>query len=307
MGNVTKELKNLKNRGFTIAKIKYEKIKSSKTRKHRVLWKDLEDTWLSRESNNRLDTTWRAIPTRWDGIEEPFELEKIEVKDGTGEVKVKWTIWDDSKKLENNEVELYSVMRAEEYYIEQGFTKLASKWYWMKYGKIPIENCGVDSFFKKDYKYLVCESKFTRDESLYEEWVRNDEKVWQRLGSYKMRKKKHRQMSWVWLRSRASKAVGRPSGTRGLTPQKKAELAEECRLMRKQIRKKRVKRVVNVYGLESVPIYPGKYRFRSGEKGKISENTLTLKWDLEINDKEFIVLGARFDRWAKSKIRRFRK
>src|SRR4029079_18190671 len=103
-----------------------------------------------------------------------FKVETKPVDSGSGTVEVKWTGWGDASKLTNMEVELYSVMRAEKYYIGKGAKKLASKYVrtFSNKGKvITVENCGVDNFFRNlDGTYLFCESKFTRDVAKFASW-----------------------------------------------------------------------------------------------------------------------------------------
>ncbi len=290
------DLKDMKDEGVVTATIEAVDYDSSGQEKHRVKWNDYADPWRGWKKNNRLESLWKEMPTGKKGIQ-AFEVEKAKVPKGTNNIQVKWKVWDKSKNLRNCEVELYSVMRAEYHYIkEKKCKKLASKYPFWLWGKIPIENCGIDSFFSGKDSFVVCESKFTRNESLFADWKKNEKKVWSLLGTYKIGKKRYRQMSWKWIKDRAKRAVSNAElGTK---------VFQETKTMEKAIRKQmqNVERVMNIYGAAQVPVYPGKYTFISEEASKITQSPLHLQWTMDIDEKEeFIILGKDFDKWEKER------
>jgi hypothetical protein len=209
------------------------------------------------------------------------------------------------------DVEMYAVMRAEYKYHKEGFKKLASK-YWFpltlksKAGKIyriPIEDCGVDNFFQKGRTNLVCESKFTRNEGTFAEWKQNEEALWRRLGVYKTGKgKRCRQMSWAWIRDRASLAVRRPAGERKASDAEKAALTSEVLAMDAAVQKEKVRRVVNAWGAAEVPPYPGRYAFRLAERSILAEKKLSVKWTMDLSEDIFLKLEQDFDDWADNSV-----
>lgn len=296
------DLKNLKGRGYTLATVKYDNHTSSGKRTHRVTWFDYADPWKELAKSNTLESTWNS-PNRILGRHtKPFKVEEKAVDSGSGSVQIKWNVWDDADKLTNLQVELYSVMRAEYRYCESlGYKKLMSKYFYVRNigGRfIPIENCGIDNFFKKGSQYVVCESKFTRNEGKFATWKSNHENVWELMGKYKAGGKPCRQMSWQWIADRATLAADKPAGMRGASAAKRAAILADVNEVKDACVDRDVTRVVNVYGSANVPIYPGRYKFMCGEGAKVSKNELHLQWDLGITDSEFVELGAAFDQWA---------
>ncbi len=111
----------------TTATIDYKDYEPSGRTTHKFIRRNHVDPWLGWSAKNRLESTWNMIIKGAKG-KKPFEVEKKKVGSGTGKTKVKWTVWDKSDKLSNLEVELYSVMRAENKYIKEGYVKTASKY-----------------------------------------------------------------------------------------------------------------------------------------------------------------------------------
>src|SRR5947209_7206135 len=149
--SIDRELGSVKGRGYTLAKIKYEKFKSSNEDKHRIRPNHpyrLADPWHGWHFKNRLDSAWWNPPFEGAEGKPLFKVEEKAVPSGDGEVQIKWTVWEIPKNMTTNQVELYSVMRAEYKYISDGWTKIASKYYSEPRG-IPCEACGIDSFFSK--------------------------------------------------------------------------------------------------------------------------------------------------------------
>jgi hypothetical protein len=306
---------------FTVAKAQHENVPASSDKANRVQYGDkLADPWAGWEQDgNRLEASWRRYPRGMlQSKDKPFPVDEGEVN-ASGEVEFKWTVWTDSQKLKNHQVELYAVMRAEHKYISQGYKKIASKYfYWRPIDggrKIPVENCGIDSFFEKNGQYVVCESKFTRDPSKFAHWKKLKNwgsttkpalperpvrlHVWQLMGKYTADRKKCRQMSWDWLQDRAKKAVNKPA------PRAPAGSAEEAAIKAEAIRMGKavsystdLERVVNVYGADRVPIYPGWYTFVCAKYATPSINELHLKWTLDLAEDEFVTLDHYFDKWA---------
>lgn len=273
---------------------------------HMVTRKRLPQEWEERSKNNRLDSYWTRFPLKGTkGGEPPFQVEKDKkVPNGDGMVPVKWRVWEPSDKLHNKEVEFYAVMRAEKYYIDAGYKKLGSKYAFTLFGQA-IEDCGVDNFFYRasDQSYVFCESKFTRNEVTFKNWMDADDKtpVWARLSNYKGA----RQMSWNWIQDRAQKAIKRPSGVRLNMPlAEKAALRMDAARMKGAADQKKGKRVVNIFGAAHVPVCPGVYTFISDEAGAISSNELLVDWPFTPMASEFIELDEKFDDWATKKTAR---
>jgi hypothetical protein len=286
------------------ATIKYENLKSTGAKEHWVEWLNFVEPWLGWSKDNRLESTWRRLPRGKRGEPAPFSVETAAVESGSGERKVKWKVWEVSTKLNNHSVELYSVMRAEKWYIKQEYTKLSSKYFisWpnKKTGQvITIENLGVDNFFWRgsDRAYVFCESKFTRDKKKYESWLEDEKNVWQLMGRYKADGKPCRQMSWEWILDRAKKAIKSPAGLAGLPQAQADSFKRGGALMLAAASRKKGTRMVNIYGAPEVPIYPGVYRFFSDETGAASNNELHVDWPFEPAKEEFIELGEKFDDW----------
>lgn len=272
---------------------------------HMVSRMRLPKHWQERSEKNRLDSYWTRFPLKGKkGGTPPFQVGNKAVPSGDGMVEVEWTVWEDSNNLHDKEVEFYAVMRAEKHYIDAGYKKLGSKYAFNRFGK-SIEDCGVDNFFYRasDQSYVFCESKFTRDEGLFANWLAdkaNKEKrrVWSRLTKYK----DMRQMSWGWIQDRAEKAYKRPSGVRLDMPlAEKVALRMDAARMKGAADKKEGKRIVNVYGAAHVPVCPGVYTFTSDEAGVTSSNYLLVDWPFTPAEDEFIELGEAFDAWASKK------
>lgn len=311
------DLKAVKSSGLVPVQIKYENLKQALDAKHTVKRMEHADDWKSWSSTNRLEMAWlRTLRGKGKGTP-PFPVEEKKIPSGSGQVDLKWTVWCDSEDLENNEVELYSVMRAEERYIKLEFRKLASKFFFDKTVtrngkpfKFPIENCGVDSFFKSadGQRYVVCESKFTRDEGLFAKWKEAiqkweasktpPKKVWGLLP--RSGKMAYRQMSWKWIKDRAIRAEKKPAGTASVDAATRKAIKRETSEMSLAVREnpEGIERVINVYGAARVPIYPGRYQVKVSRR-KMSSNVLHLKWTLDIESDEFMVLGTAFDDWSK--------
>jgi hypothetical protein len=195
-------------------------------------------------------------------------------------------------------------MRAEKHFIRMGYTKVASKYvrtFKTKSGhSIEVEDCGVDNFFKNKDQYVFCESKFTRDPALFENWKAKKERVWQLMGRYTASGKRCRQMSWDWIQDRAAKAFKRPAGVRGMSAEQINERKHRLAEMMDIADGEQGKRFANIYGAAQVPMYPGEYRFISGEAGVISSNTLSIDWPFDPSMSEFIELGEDFDQWLEN-------
>lgn len=285
------------------AEITTEQWEGRGQKDHMVSRKGLPKDWQERSKNNRLDSYWNRFPLKGKkGEEPPFQVEKDKkVPSGNTKVTVKWKVWESSDQLHDKEVEFYSVMRAEKYYIDAGYKKLGSKYAFTLFGR-PIEDCGVDNFFYRasDQSYVFCESKFTRSKVTFERWMATEEKnqVWARLSNYKGQ----RQMSWNWIQDRAEKAYKSPSGLRPDMPlAEKAALRMDAVRMLGAAHQKKGKRVVNVYGADHVPVCPGVYTFTSDEAGVTSSNYLLVDWPFTPAEDEFIELGEKFDAWASKK------
>lgn len=315
------DLKDLKSSKITVAEVKHENVPGSGADEHHIRWTNtLADPWKGWEdAGNRIESSWHRYPSGMlSSKAKPFPVQAGAVS-GSGDLKFEWTTWTDSTKLKNHHVELYSVMRAEHRYISKGYKKIASKYfYWRPIGGgrvIPVENCGIDSFFEKGGQYVICESKFTRDEGKFAQWKvlkpwgSNKSpplpprpvhyNVWQMMGKYTAGRKKCRQMSWDWIEDRAKKAVKSPAPRAPAGSPAAAAVAAEVRDMAKAVRySSEVERVVNVFGAAQVPIYPGWYEFVCAELSKLSSNCLHLKWTLDIADDEFALLDHYFDKWA---------
>jgi hypothetical protein len=285
-----------------MAIVQYENWTSSGAIDHRVVRMGHVPPWRGWAESNRLETTWNAIPQGSPRGPRPFPTEEKPLSNGTGKVALKWTVWDESTKLTNNEVELYSVMRAEKRFIGEGYQKLASKYVNTVHSDgrpMEVENCGVDSFFwrNSDRSHVFCESKFTRSPTTYQRWKTNPRSVWQCLGRYKAAGGPCRQMSWEWIHDRASKALIKPVGLQGRTPSEKASITEESVKMLRAAIERRGRRVINIYGATHVPVYPGVYLFVTGEGGAPSINELSIDWPFPEDSAEFIELGQDFEDW----------
>jgi len=292
---------DLKDTKVEKVKIKFEKLKKASTVEHRVRWSTLYSPWKDRDGKNRLESSWRTFQRVLNGSKKPFEVEKIQVGPGSGEKEVPWHVWDDATKLSNPQVEHYSVMRAEEKFIKQGYAKTASKYFCIitrkRKGKkiyIPSENSGIDNFFEQGSKFVVCESKFTRDEGFFGECKADPKKAWGRLSYYK----KLRQMSWQWIADRAGKAARNPAGMRKADAGEKKAIRAEVNAMRDAIEDRDgIERYLNIYGASQVPVLPGTYLFRSATNHK-TVNQLNLRWTLDLESGEFIKLEKDFDDWC---------
>jgi len=298
-----KDLKALKDQGFTIATVTYEKFKSQKVKEHRAFWRRLAEPWEARHFDNRLDSAWYKPPFVGKGKKVVFPVEQKDVPDGDGNVKLKWTVWTPSNQLTTLQMEHYSVMRAEEHYISQGYTKIASKYYSPTSGPkpIPSENFGIDSFFRKGgLMYVACESKFTTNEGLFGQWKgrtnRNDVKAFlrQRLS----KRGGIRQMTWRWINDRILRSVERPPVE--LQHRDPQAVIDEIDEMYEASLDHNIKRAINVYGAAKVPIYPGRYKFKCGERAIVSEHVLHLTWDMGVSGAEFMDLAHDFDAWIES-------
>lgn len=298
-----KDLNALENQGFTMATVEYEDFVSRREREHRAYWRRLADPWHNRRFDHRLDFAWYKPPFVGAGGKDVFPVEAEPVPSGSGKFQLKWTIWAKSKDLNTLQMEHYAVMRAEEYYIADGYTKIASKYFSPTSGPkpIPSENFGIDSFFRKeDRKYVACESKFTTDEGTFNDWqarkTRDDVRSFlrQRLS----KKGSVRQMTWPWIKDRIRRAMQRPpTQLPKRTPAQKEAVRNEIEEMHEASLEGNIKRSVNLYGAKSVPIYPGRYKFRCGERGVLSKHILHLTWDLKVKDAEFMNLAHDFDEW----------
>ncbi|OJH37562.1 hypothetical protein [Cystobacter ferrugineus] len=281
----------------TEANIRFEEWKSTENKQHLVSRKRLTKEWEKRAKDNRLDTYWTRFPLRGKkGGEPPFQLGKVAVPSGNGMVSVPWTVWEKSDRLHDKEVEFYSVIRAEKHFIDAGYKKLSSKYSFVRFGQV-IEDCGVDGFFFHPSKkhYVYCESKFTRDETLFASWKADKKKVWARLSNYGGK----RQMGWDWIHERAQRAFKRPSGiTEEMSDAEVDKIFEEAAEMKAAAAKKLGTRWVNVYGADHVPVCPGVYSFTSGEAGVGSSNELVVDWPFTPDKTEFIELNEEFDAWA---------
>jgi hypothetical protein len=286
--------------------VSYKNWTSTRATEHRIVRMGHVEPWRGWASNNRLETSWNSIPQGKPGGTKPFQTEEKPVDSGTGSMQFKWTVWDDSSKLTNHEVELYSVMRAEKRFMSEGFTKLASKYVQtLNRGgvSIDVENCGVDSFFWRDsdQSCVFCESKFTRSPARFESWKQDRRRVWQLMGRYKADEgRRCRQMSWAWIRDRAKKALLRPVGLEGLSTAQKASSVEQSVRMLQAAKERRGRRVVNIFGAAQVPVYPGVYLVVLGEGGTPSVNELSIEWPFPQEPQEFIELGEDFDTWLQS-------
>ncbi len=285
--------------------VSYKNWNSSQATEHRIVRMGHVNPWQGWASNNRLETTWNSIPQGKPSGTKPFQTEETPVNSGTGKMELKWTVWDNTSKLTNNEVELYSVMRAEKRYIGEGFTKLASKYVQtLQRGaaSIDIENCGVDSFFWRDsdQSCVFCESKFTGNVAKFESWKQDRRRVWQLMGRYQADGRRCRQMSWAWIRDRAKKALLKPVGLDGLTTDQKASTVEQSVRMLQAAKNRRGRRVVNIFGAAQVPVYPGIYLVVLGEGATPSVNELSIDWPFPQEPQEFIELGEDFDNWLQT-------
>jgi ribosomal protein S24E len=296
------DLKDLKGSGIEPVTIKYKNRAGASSSEHKVGWSKLRAPWQGYlDKKNRLESSWNRFNRILASDEQPFEIKKISVNSGTGEVKVDWHVWDDAKKLSNSQVEHYAVMRAEDRYISRGYRKVASKYFCFIRRKVggkmiamPSENSGIDSFFANGDKFVVCESKFTRDEGLASRCHASDAVAWGRLDNYKG----VRQMSWKWIGGRAKRAARNPAGVRKADAATKKAIKKETNAMLDAVEDREgVERVLNVFGSSRLPVFPGIYVFRSAT-GHKTTNKLDLKWTLDLADAEFILLGAAFDKWC---------
>jgi hypothetical protein len=297
------DLKDLKSSGIEKVKIKYKHLEDASSVEHRVGWKGLFAPWKERDKRNRLESSWFVFQRVLNRDKRVFKVAEKKVGPGDGEVEVEWHVWDDSEKLLNVHVEHYSVMRAEEWFIRRGFEKTASKYFCYVQRKIkgrklrlPSENSGIDSFFRKGSEYVVCESKFTRDEVFFEDCKADRSKAYPLLRPYKGL----RQMSWEWIEDRAIKAQKNPAGMRGADAATKKEIRTEVRDMKKAIQDEdNVKRYLNIFGSNRLPVLPGTYAFRSATN-HLTENELNLRWTLDLDEHEFIELDIEFINWCDS-------
>lgn len=288
---------NPEEKHHAVVVVDYENWTSTGAMEHRVVRMSHVQPWLGWASRNRLEPAWNSIPQgnlEKSEDDRPFQTEKKPIGNGTGKVELKWKIWDDSKKLTSNEKELYAVMRAEKHFIDEGFTKIASKYV----NDRNNENTGVDSFFwrDKDGSCVFCESKFTTLR-MFERCKRNPRSAWQFMNRTEYNDRPCRQMSWEWIQDRASRALRRPVGLQGLTIDQKASIVEQSARMLKAANRMSGRRVINVFSAAQVPVYPGVYLFVSGERGSSSINELSIEWPFPYDRKEFIELGQDFDDW----------
>jgi len=311
------DLKNLKGKGFTQVTIKYKQFEGSDGDEHAVAMKDLCAPWNDRDAANALEKTWR--PGSFNRVlgdpsadDAPFKVQRRKVPAGSGQVKIEWTVWTDARTmLKPRETEHYAAMRAEEYYIGKGLKKTASK-YFALVGpmKIPSDNLGIDNFFvdKGTGNYVVCESKFTSDEGVFNDFkawqsdASKKKRAWQRLGPYEIRGRVVRQMSWKWIEDRAEKAMDSKVGIKAkMSPEEKNAVIDEKIDMWQAVThaKASVQRVLNFYGSAKVPVLPGIYKFRAAARWKLAENQREYTWTLDIEPAEFLPLDDDFDKWCK--------
>jgi hypothetical protein len=222
---------------------------------------------------------------------------------------VKWYVWDECEKLVSLDIELYSIMRAEYYFIEKGYKKCEAGY---------RGNLGIDNFFVKKPqktggpKYILCESKFTCQEEEFTRWKDKEKEdkekyVWGLMKKYDTKKsvKKYPQMSWQWLRDRTGLAL---QHFRKHHKEDKEEAKRQLKNLQKHvsttIKRRSLKRYVNYFGAERVPIYPGRYKLVTGLRNRETETVFHLKWNLrkEIDfEAEFIELGEDFDKWCQER------
>ena len=108
-------------------------------------------------------------------------------------------------------------------------------------------------------------------------------------------------MSWEWIEDRALRSLQDPPvRLQNRSDKQNQSVKDEIADMADAVIEERIKRVVNVYGSAKVPIYPGRYKIKCADRAKLSINVLHLKWDLAIQDAEFITLGKRFDDWIEN-------
>jgi len=183
----------------------------------------------------------------------PHHYRYCRKKTKSGKNSVEWkTRWDLFKQplgrnprgLSSVDCEIYSIMRAEYRYLEEGYQKLESKHDGFH---------GIDGLFKKGDQYLIVESKFLTPEK-YENYCKGNSPL-SNLGWKKDPKNPSdgetegyiRQMSWDWIRSNIR-----------LMEKTKKENGEK----RKRLKKKNIQRVINVFGARPVYPPPGRYGFR---------------------------------------------
>jgi hypothetical protein len=305
---VLRTLESLQKQKFTNASVTYRKIKKPQGRRdHRAMFKGLAAPWDKyKAEGSRLETIWETPPQIGRQDKVLFRVEEKGVDAGSGTVKIKWTVWDNAADLKNHQMELYGAMRAEHWYIGvEKFKKIASKYFSWVGPETGSENSGIDNFFVKGQgsqgEYVVCESKFTSDVGKFGDWKadKTREKIWK----YMTRDKRGGlwPMSWEWIGDRAKLAVADPAGMRDAPEADKPKIRAETKQMQLAVikYKKKMKRFVNIYGAEKIPIHPGRYQFLCTERQKKSTNILHLQWDLGVNHgEEFIELGPAFDQWV---------
>lgn len=281
----------------TDAIVKTKQWTSTDKKHHLVSRKRLIAPWLDWAKTHRLDSYWTRFPLRGKkGGDPPFDVAEKPIPSGDGEVSVAWTVWERSDHLHDKEVEFYSVMRAEKHFIEAGYTKLASKYAFTRFG-FTIEDCGVDNFFFRasDKSHVFCESKFTRDPATFASWKADKKRVWERLSNHKGQ----RQMTWEWIQDRSARAVMRPSGTfEGMSEAEEKRIHRDVARMKAAADRKAGARMVNIHGAAYVPVCPGVYSFTSDEAGAGSSNELVVDWPFSPANDEFIELDKEFDDWT---------
>lgn len=319
--NAEKDLKSAK---VYKAKVKYDLKKSSRAKKNTVVRTDHASPYDDyAKAGNALDAAWQTRGSMlWKRKKNhkkktnkplPFEVQAKEVPEGEGEFKVEWKLWDSSEKLLNKDVEAYSVMRAERHFIgEKGYRKIVSKYYQpisiykngKKVASFTVDDCGVDNIFSKSNDMVFCESKFTRSESKFEDWKNpNSTAAWHSLdGKAKAQGKTVRQMSWEWVIDRVNRACNKPVFPEGATQAELDAIENDLVDALSAAYLEAVDRYLNVFGAAEVPVYPGRYKFKLGERGMLSENELHLRWEFKLEKAEFIELnktrgGKDFDKW----------
>lgn len=232
---VEKQLDESKDDGFVEAEVTWENYQGESTDMHSPEVVAYAEPWMEMyNKGNHLDSNWLTIPKGKEGgplapERTVFAASPVTAGDNrNSKVTVKWTVWEDSRKLKKTEVELYAVMRAEYYFIEKkGYKKLNSdyfvperyrrarkkgKWGWYKTGY----SYGIDSFFvkgpntaKDEVKYIICESKFTCNEAEFEK-LKRPTCVGTRYDKLN-RNYPPVQMSWDWILGAARRATYWPS------------------------------------------------------------------------------------------------
>jgi hypothetical protein len=325
--------------GYVLAEVKWEHNQHPDTDVHRVEWKEHADPWREMlERNNVLDSQW-SNPPKGEG-EDAFKVGKRTVCKGkNGVQEIKWYVWEEYKKLARQEKELYAVMRVEHHYLKTqkklGYRKITSKYF--QTASYKGENSGIDSFFVLEGKkpdqytprYIICESKFNGDDTAFNKWKGSDDKARQNLAWNLLRKDKKKkglvQMSWQWLRKRTVKVRLWPAGCRELVKTPWGGYFKLDKALAKSIadelyhvgkaatkksatRKNHIRRYINHFGANRLPMYPGRYRLYSKARVRYTIGLLHLKWDLNVDfKKEFMFLTLWFEdrceKWQKGGVK----